>query len=222
MPPNTVQEHVPCLTPQKCREPSRHFRFPHGCNACPAKARGSAPRIVPGGLRPEAPGLSRPAFRRRQGWARACASPSASCLRPGSAFVLAGHRAERPPYARRENVLRTGLSGPSSPCRPSCTRITAGLNPPPAPPTLRPYAATCRPSQLSVRASGGREPLGIAHFLRARYGGLSWASAFPSMTKNGNGSPGWPGKASPRPLRAGRTSRRPCRPRWPEGRWPSP
>ena len=60
------------------------------------------------------------------------------------------------------------------------------------------------------------------NFLRARYGGLSWASAFPSMTKNGNGSPGWPGKASPRPLRAGRTSRRPCRPRWPEGRWPSP
>ena len=29
------------------------------------------------------------------------------------------------------------------------------------------------------------------------------------MTKNGNGSPGWPGKASPRPLRAGRTSRHP-------------
>ena len=52
-------------------------------DATPVRRRqGALPRVSsPAVCGDSAPGVSRPAFRRRQGWARACASPSASCLR---------------------------------------------------------------------------------------------------------------------------------------------
>ena len=89
------------------------------------RRQGALPRVsspaVCGG---SAPGVSRPAARRRQGWARACASPSASCLRRAALLYLPVTGLSGP-RTRVGNVPCTGLSGPSSPCRPSCARITA-------------------------------------------------------------------------------------------------
>lgn len=91
MPPNTVQEHVLCLTPRMQRLSGE------GKGPCPAyrprRSAATAPPVFPVPLSGGG----------RAGQGPAPVPPPPACA--GQRSCTASHRAERPPYARRENVL---------------------------------------------------------------------------------------------------------------------